>query len=58
MAYYRICPICKATLDPGEHCTCEEEKAKAQECYSKYLKQESKAGQLAFAFSNEEDTSG
>ncbi len=26
MAYYRTCPICKATLDPGERCDCEERK--------------------------------
>ncbi len=22
MAYYRICPNCSATLDPGENCDC------------------------------------
>lgn len=24
MSYFRICEKCGATLDPGEHCTCEE----------------------------------
>ena len=23
MAYYRVCPLCGATLDPGEKCDCE-----------------------------------
>ena len=25
MAYYRECPICGASLDPGEKCDCEKE---------------------------------
>lgn len=27
MSYYRTCPQCGASLDPGEHCDCEEETA-------------------------------
>lgn len=26
MAYCRECPYCGANLDPGEHCSCREEK--------------------------------
>lgn len=25
MHYYRRCPICRAYLDPGERCTCQDE---------------------------------
>ena len=28
MSYYKICPNCKANLDPGERCDCETESAK------------------------------
>lgn len=28
MSYYRICPNCGCSLDPGERCDCMEEKAK------------------------------
>ena len=24
MSYYRVCPLCGATLDPGERCDCRE----------------------------------
>ncbi len=26
MAYYKTCPWCGASLDPGERCTCQDEK--------------------------------
>lgn len=26
MAYYRTCPLCGATLDPGESCDCTQER--------------------------------
>ncbi|MDD3230534.1 MAG: hypothetical protein PHE09_15145 [Oscillospiraceae bacterium] len=26
MGYYNLCPICGASLDPGEHCDCDQEK--------------------------------
>lgn len=31
MPYYNICALCGATLDPGEKCTCREEKAEEEE---------------------------
>lgn len=31
MAYFRVCEICGANLDPGEKCTCEQERKEAQE---------------------------
>lgn len=54
MAYYKICPDCGATLDPGEKCDCRAEAAKNQEFFSRYLKVEPKAGQMVFVFDNKE----
>lgn len=31
MAFYRICPDCGAYLDPGEQCSCHDEKIHLQE---------------------------
>lgn len=31
MAYFRVCEICGANLDPGEKCTCEQERKEAKE---------------------------
>lgn len=55
MAFYRICPHCGANLDPGEHCSCDEEflldrerKEKATAFVERTLKEE-KNGQLRLA---------
>ena len=29
MAYYKTCPWCEASLDPGERCTCQDEEKTA-----------------------------
>ena len=34
MAFYRTCPDCGASLDPGERCDCQEEAEKKQEFFS------------------------
>lgn len=31
MAYFKTCKLCGASLDPGEKCTCEEERKEAEE---------------------------
>jgi hypothetical protein len=31
MPYYRVCEKCGGTLDPGEHCTCVEDKKQEAE---------------------------
>lgn len=49
MAYYNVCPNCGSNLDPGEKCTCTEEKVRKQDFFSKHLRV-AKAGQLVFAF--------
>ena len=58
MAYYNTCPKCGCNLDPDEKCDCENEKAKKQEekqeFFSRHLKMEPKAGQLAFVFGSGE----
>ena len=30
MSYYTTCDICKAHLDPGEHCDCQKENDKEE----------------------------
>lgn len=30
MSYYRTCPYCGASLDPGERCDCQDKKEAAQ----------------------------
>lgn len=44
MAFYRICPDCGAYLDPGEQCSCHEErliemerKEKAKDIYAAHI---------------------
>lgn len=37
MAFYKICPDCGASLDPGEKCDCREEAEKKQEFFSRAL---------------------
>ncbi len=58
MAYYRTCPNCGCSLDPGERCDCESEKAREQEkrreFFNRHLRMEPRAGQLAFVFDSRE----
>ena len=39
MAFYKICPKCKAHLDPGEHCDCEEEEKRKEERAEKLFRE-------------------
>lgn len=34
MAFYNTCPLCGATLDPGERCDCESEQEKRSEFFA------------------------
>lgn len=52
MAYYNVCPECGNHLDPGEKCTCMEERVKQQDFFGRHLKT-AKTGQLAFAFDDD-----
>ena len=54
MAYYRICPNCGSSLDPGEKCDCKEEKERKREFFSKHLRVEPKDRQMAFALNTME----
>ena len=49
MAYYRTCPKCGCSLDPGEKCDCMEIRARQHDYLARHLKV-AKAGQLAFVF--------
>lgn len=57
MAYYRICPKCGCSLDPGEQCDCEEEAAREHERRKKLLEglivQERNSSQLVLNFDKE-----
>ena len=44
MAFYRICPDCGAYLDPGEQCSCHEERLIEME---RKEKEKAKEGQSA-----------
>lgn len=48
--YYKTCPLCKASLDPGEKCVCRMEII----TYSKILSQE-KDGQMSFNFKKKKE---
>lgn len=49
MAYYRVCPGCNSNLDPGEKCSCMENKARQQDYLARHMRV-AKSGQLAFVF--------
>lgn len=53
MAYYNVCPRCGNNLDPGEKCTCLEEKEGQRDFFSRCLVRTG-SGQLAFAFGETE----
>lgn len=53
MAMYWTCQY-GANHDFGEKCDCEKEAGKKQEFFSRHLKMESRAGQLAFVFDSKE----
>lgn len=42
MAYYRTCPNCGCTLDPGETCDCMEEAARERVAREKRVREMSK----------------
>lgn len=46
MAYYDICAVCGAHLDPGEKCTCEKETEKYKNKLSKLVEID-KNGQIS-----------
>ena len=55
MAFYRICPDCGAYLDPGEQCSCHEERLiemerkKKQTAFVEKMMKEKKMDQLRLA---------
>lgn len=53
MAFYKICPKCKAHLDPGEHCDCEEEEKRKKEYAEKLFKKEPGSNQFTFNWDSE-----
>lgn len=38
MAYYRECPNCGCSLDPGERCDCRNEREKKEDEMKEYIK--------------------
>jgi len=52
MAFYRECPLCGASLDPGEKCTCQEEKEQEERKHRRMFRT-GRNGQLCFGFAEE-----
>ena len=50
MAYYRICPDCGCSLDPGEKCDCENVERQQREAMERMLKEDKSTGQYEFRF--------
>lgn len=42
MPYYRKCPLCGATLDPGERCDCQDKETAPDAATSKAVRQNRK----------------
>lgn len=53
MAYYRICPDCGASLDPGETCDCRTEQAQREAFFEKSMELNERTGQMEFRFDRE-----
>ena len=61
MAYYRSCPDCGCSLDPGEKCDCLRERAREQEARKKYFRKILRvegSGQMMVAFPKEKGDVG
>lgn len=59
MAYYRICPDCGCTLDPGEKCDCRKEKERKEEERQLFFSRNLEiavGGQIAFRLSRKEES--
>lgn len=50
---YYECPFCRAHLDPGERCDCQDEKKKREAFFEENLKVTPGTGQMAFILGNE-----
>lgn len=48
MAFYNTCPLCGATLDPGERCDCESEQEKRSESFAHKIRLDRGTGQYSF----------
>ena len=55
MAFYNICPQCRAHLDPGEKCDCEMEDEKEKKEREQMLVVEKGTNQLAFRWPSERE---
>lgn len=54
MSYYRTCPDCGATLDPGERCDCQDKKKEEQERRANLFVKERDSDQITFNWLQEE----
>lgn len=48
MAYYNVCPYCKASLDPGERCDCQSQEERRKEFMERIMKENPATGQYEF----------
>lgn len=54
MAYYNVCPLCGANLDPGEKCDCEDERDSMRTFYMESTRVEPMTGQTTFLLDGKE----
>lgn len=54
MAFYNTCPLCGATLDPGERCDCEIEQEKRNRLFDRKISLDRVTGQYSFVLSGKE----
>ena len=50
MAFYNICPLCNASLDPGEKCDCQDKRQEEERSIQRLL-MVGRGGQLQMRFS-------
>ncbi len=55
MAYYRICPHCGGSLDPGEKCDCEEQARKERAERHSLFQKDPKTGQMKIVWRQEHE---
>lgn len=54
MAYYNVCSRCRAALDPGERCDCENEQEKRSGAFDRKIRLDRVTGQYSLILGGKE----